>query len=104
MFYRVKNLEAFKDGNVLGGRFLKPGEVLIVSEEDKLKIEQSGGTLEVLELLVPNPLKKVAVSEPVIEPVVEPVVEEYKEAHWVGEPVEPVKRKAGRPKKVVNVP
>ena len=53
--YRVKVMEAFKDGNVLGGRFLKPNEILIVSEADYLKITNSGGTLEILDSLIPNP-------------------------------------------------
>lgn len=81
IMYRVKNGEHFKDGNILGGRFIKAGEVLVVSESDKQKLEQSGALLEVLETLVPNPLKKEAV---------EPVVVEA--------PVEPAKRR-GRPRK-----
>lgn len=58
MKLRIKMLEAFKDGNVLGGRFLKTGEYLVVDEMDAQKIEQSGGLLEVVEKVIPNPLKQ----------------------------------------------
>lgn len=86
--YRVKNMEPFKDGNILGGRFLRPNEILVVTETEKTQIENSGGVLEVIDTLVPNPLKAV-VHEEVVEPeIVEPVQEEV-----------PVKRKAGRPRK-----
>lgn len=84
--YKVKNMEPFKDGGILGGRFLKPNEILIVTQLEKERIEQSGGVLEVLDTLIPNPLKHVEVAEP--ERV------EVDEA-----PVEAPKRKAGRPKK-----
>ena len=55
--YRVKNMEPFKDGTILGGRFLKPGEVLEVSEQDYIKITNSGGIMDILDTLIPNPRK-----------------------------------------------
>lgn len=58
--YRVKVMEGFKDGNVLEGRFLKPGEVLVVSEQDYTKIVNSGGILEIMDSLIPNPKKESA--------------------------------------------
>lgn len=106
--YRVKNMEPFKDGNVLGGRFIKPGEILIVSEDDKNRMAQSGAVLEVIEALVPNPLKAVKV-EPVeeIKEEVKPVeaaqvVEEVvpaEEPVAAEEPVVVAPRKRGRPRK-----
>lgn len=56
--FRIKNMEPFKDGNVLGGRFLKPGEVLIVTEREATLIENSGGIIERIEMVIPNPLKR----------------------------------------------
>lgn len=55
--YRVKNMEPFKDGTILGGRFLKPGEILEVSEQDFTKITNSGGILDIIDTLIPNPKK-----------------------------------------------
>lgn len=91
--YKIKNIEAFKDGNVLDGRFVKPGEILVVNETEKQRMVQSGALIEVIETLVPNPLKEV-------EKTVEPVVEKVEPVAEIAEkPAE--KRKAGRPKKVV---
>lgn len=70
--FRIKMLEPFKDGNILGGRFLKVGEVLIVTEREAELIESSGGLLERIEMVIPNPLKQV-VSDP-------QAVDSYKEA------------------------
>lgn len=72
MKYRIKNMEAFKDGTVLGGRFLKPNEILEVTETDLVKIRNSGGVVEVLETMIPNPKK--------MNPVVAAIVEEQEVA------------------------
>lgn len=61
--YRVKVMENFKDGNIMGGRFLKAGEILVLSEQDFVKVTNSGGLLEIVETLIPNPKKEV------VEPV-----------------------------------
>lgn len=73
--YRVKNMEPFKDGNVIGGRFLAAGEILVVSAIDMFKIRQSGGVLEELETLIPNPKKVEEVAPEVVEVPVEARVE-----------------------------
>lgn len=57
MKLRIKNLEPFKDGNVLGGRFLKVNEILVVDEMDADKIENSGGVIERIEMVIPNPVR-----------------------------------------------
>jgi hypothetical protein len=57
MDFRVKVLADFKDGNVMGGRFLKAGEILVVTPLEKQRIEQSGGELEVIENVIKNPVK-----------------------------------------------
>lgn len=56
--YRVKFLEGFKDGNILGGAFFKAGQIETVSETDMIKVQNSGGLLEVMETLIPNPKMK----------------------------------------------
>ena len=96
--YRVKNMEVFKDGNILGERVLKPGEILVVDAVTKQKIEQSGGVLEVLETVVPNPMRAIKPEEtPALKEVGESKVLELPKEVTVEEP--PVKRKAGRPRK-----
>lgn len=60
--YKVKFLAGFKDGNILDGRFFAPNEIAVLSETDLTKVGNSGGEVEVLETLVPNPRK-------VVEPV-----------------------------------
>lgn len=51
-------LIAFKDGNILGGRELKINEVLEVDESVKDQLwNSSGGMIEVLETVIPNPKK-----------------------------------------------
>ncbi|HEY6022118.1 MAG TPA: hypothetical protein VIY48_20290 [Candidatus Paceibacterota bacterium] len=55
--FRVRVMEPFKDGNVLEGKQLMPEQVLVLDEQDFAKVVNSGGVLEVLEQLVPNPLK-----------------------------------------------
>lgn len=93
--YKVKNMEPFKDGNVLGSRFVAPGEVLIVDGVTKQKMEQSGAVLEVLETLVPNPLKHIA-ETPALKEVGESKVLDLEL------PIEektPKKKKGGRPRK-----
>lgn len=58
LYYRVKNMETFKDGNVFGDRVLKIDQILIISEVEKERAEQSGAVFEVLETLIKNPLKE----------------------------------------------
>lgn len=55
--FRVRVMEPFKDGNVLEGKQLMPEQVLVLDEQDFAKVVNSGGVLEVLEQMVPNPLK-----------------------------------------------
>lgn len=55
--FRVRVMEPFKDGNVLGGKQLMPEQVIDLDEQDFAKVVNSGGVLEVIEQLVPNPLK-----------------------------------------------
>lgn len=57
--YRVRVLEPFKDGMILEGRELKPEQVIDLDESDFQKIVNSGGMLEVIDTLVPNPLRAV---------------------------------------------
>lgn len=64
---RVRFLEPFVDGNILEGRRFKPEEVVDMDEADAMKIQNSGGEIEVLETLVPNPLKKVVPPEEIQE-------------------------------------
>jgi hypothetical protein len=108
-------MEAFKDGNVLEGKFLKPGEVLILSETDVAKITNSGGVLEILQELIPNPLKReelpevrelklVQLAQEVEDEIAkEGEISQAKEVTYREEvdekKVVPVKRKAGRPRK-----
>jgi hypothetical protein len=57
--YRIKMLETFKDGNILEGRTLKTGEILEVDESVKNQIwSSSGGMIEVLGQVIPNPKKE----------------------------------------------
>jgi hypothetical protein len=73
MLIKVKNIEPFKDGNVIGGRFLSAGEIVVLDELDVAKVRQSGGLLEEIERMIPNPLKtKVEEVEPVEAQVEEP--------------------------------
>jgi len=55
---RIRFLEPFKDGQILEGRQFKVDEVTELDQMDVEKIVNSGGEVEVLETLVPNPLKK----------------------------------------------
>lgn len=113
VMYRVKNMEAFKDGNVLGGRFLKPNEILTVSESDYTRILNSGGSLEVIEMVVPNPKKEtettratrleVLAAEAEREFVKENEVAQAEEVIERAEAPKPEQKKRGRPKKVNNV-
>jgi hypothetical protein len=115
MKYRVKVMEGFKDGNVLEGRFLKPGEILVLSESDVTKITNSGGVLEILQEMIPNPLKQEApeIRELKLAQLAQEVEDEiakegeisqaeettYREEVDEKKVVVPAKRKAGRPKK-----
>jgi hypothetical protein len=55
--YRVKVLENFKDGNIMEGRELRVNEILTISQTDFVKVTNSGGKLEILEEMIPNPRK-----------------------------------------------
>ena len=87
LYYKLKFVEVFKDGNVMDGRLFKQNEVVIVSENDKNRIIQSGAVVDILETLIKNPLKDLP-KEPVVEPVVEPVSTE-----------EVAPKRRGRPRK-----
>lgn len=54
---RIKMTENFKDGNILEGKFLAVNSVHVVTERVAQLIENSGGLFEVLETVIPNPLK-----------------------------------------------
>jgi hypothetical protein len=106
LHYKIKNHEAFKDGNVMEGRFIKAGEILVVSEFDKDRLAQSGGVFDILETLVPNPLRHVAEVHEVVAEIEElkiphAEIPDDKEVEVLKEkvPSEP-KKKASRPKKV----
>lgn len=101
MKYRVKNMEAFKDGTILGGRFLKPGEILEVSEADYTKIVNSGGVLETLETVIPNPKKTVEAIGATLVKLEKEIIEEkaVEEAEDKKE-VQVQKKRPGRPRKV----
>jgi hypothetical protein len=92
MFFRIRMIEVFKDGNILEGKLFSAGKEYIVSELDKNRIAQSGGLFEVIEALVKNPLK-VLKDAPVVEEPKTLKLEESVEAP------QPAKRKAGRPRK-----
>ena len=97
MFFRIRMLEVFKDGNILGGQLFKAGQTYIVSDVDKNKITQSGGLFEVIETLVKNPLKALKPEEtPALQAVGESKVLKLEETV---EAPQPEKRKPGRPKK-----
>lgn len=95
--YKVKVMEAFKDGDILAGKFFKPEEIIVIDEAIKNRMEQSGAVLEVLETLVPNPLHRIVEND-----VVNQKIEAEKVTPVAVVETEPVKRKAGRPKKVVH--
>lgn len=113
VMYRVKNMEAFKDGNILGGRFLKPNEILTISESDYTRIMNSGGSLEVIEMMVPNPKKETEVTKSVrLQMLAEEAEREFAKENEVAqadaaieraETPKPEQKKRGRPKKVNNV-
>ena len=78
MKYQVKMLVQFKDGNILEGRELKAGEVLEVDESVKNQLwSSSGGMIEVMGQVVPNPKKQQPVEA---APVEEPKSEKAKNA------------------------
>ena len=112
MKYRIKNMEAFKDGNVLGGKFLKPGEILEVSEQDMVKIVNSGGIVEVIETMIPNPKKISQIAAEVLEEMESKKTEaeaakeaedaQAKEKLYRAPVNETPKKRPGRPRKVTN--
>lgn len=69
-FYKIKMVEAFKDGNILEGRPLRAGEEIVVSEGDLAKIRQSGGLVEQVETMIKNPMKDLP---PVERPLADPM-------------------------------
>lgn len=69
-FYKIKMVEGFKDGNIFGGRPLRAGEEIVVSEIDLAKIRQSGGVVEQVETMVKNPMKDLP---PVEKPLADPM-------------------------------
>jgi hypothetical protein len=101
-------MENFKDGNILGGKFLKAEGIYIVTEQEFAQITNSGGTLEILDTLVPNPKKELpevveakalqAEAEVEEELAKEAEVAQAKEKTFRASDEQP-KRKAGRPKK-----
>lgn len=96
---RIKMIEPFKDGNILGGRFLRAGEFVIVSERDATLIENSGGLFEVIEKVIKNPLKQEV--QPEVQPEVQQEVSSYREvAPATDAPKEgQTVRRRGRPRK-----
>ena len=108
--YRVKIMEGFKDGNILGGRFLKPEEIIVLTDADIVKIRNSGGTLDILETLVPNPKKELpeiiemkeeqAIAEAEEEESLEAEIAQAEEKLYRAEVDEkPAPRRRGRPRK-----
>lgn len=57
MHSRIKFTEGFKDGNIFPDRSFAPGETAVVTENQLARIASSGGVYEVVEQVIPNPLK-----------------------------------------------
>lgn len=53
---RIKFIEGFKDGTIFPRSF-QPGEVVVVTEGQLAQIRRSGGVVEVIEHVIPNPKK-----------------------------------------------
>ena len=56
MHVRVKFVEGFKDGTIFPRSFA-PGEVAVISEVELGQVRRSGGAVEVMEMVIPNPKK-----------------------------------------------
>lgn len=111
LHYKVKFEEGFKDGNILD-KEMRAGEEVVLRKDLYERCVQSGAVLEILETLVPNPLKHEVVEEVVHDvslPVVgqEPEAEKFnaKYERWAQEDGEAlnentvlVRKKGGRPK------
>ena len=111
--YRVKVLENFKDGNILGGKFLRANDILVIDEDDFVKVQNSGGVLEILDQLIPNPTKAEPVEVEVarLEQEVAQLEQEMAKVAEVAQAEEvieraevekPAPKRRGRPKKVSN--
>lgn len=61
--FQVRFLEPFKDGNIFGSKSFKTNEVATIEEEQLTKARNSGAALEVLQTLVPNPLRHIKPEE-----------------------------------------
>lgn len=55
--YKVRFVEPFKDGQVFGSKLYKAGEIDIIDAGLVERARSSGAILDVLETLIPNPLK-----------------------------------------------
>lgn len=64
LMYRVRFTEAFKDGTIFGSRAFKANEVAVISESETNRARQSGAAFDILETLIPNPLKGLLPYEP----------------------------------------
>lgn len=62
--YKVRLTEAFHDGSIFGAKHFRATEEAILTENEMLRARSSGAMFDVLETLVPNPLKKVKADEP----------------------------------------
>lgn len=57
MHVKVKFVEGFKDGMIFPNRSFGPGEVAVITESELQRVRSSGGVIEVVEQMIPNPLK-----------------------------------------------
>lgn len=98
--YRVKFMEAFKDGNILGGKFFGAGSIHVIDESDMVKIQNSGGVFDTIETLIPNPLKTSPEAAALLAEHAEKEAQaaKAKEAE-IAQAEQVIKRKPGRPKK-----
>lgn len=56
--YRLRAPQGFKDGNIAECPYLGVMETVEVSEITALQMQQSDDSIEVLEVLIPNPRKQ----------------------------------------------
>src|SRR5688500_19932135 len=57
MFTKVKFVEGFKDGTIFPDRSFAPGEEAVLTEQELAQVTRSGGTFQVVENVMRNPLK-----------------------------------------------
>lgn len=57
MYTKVKFTEGFKDGNIFPDRSFAPGEEAVLSDNELARVSSSGGVFQVVEQMIPNPLK-----------------------------------------------